>query len=225
MQANGSTSVATMLEQMYTAILYPFEDLYKKNIQEQQRKAQLASRQMPMGQAGQMRPLVSNVVPQVPGQMQRPPMPAMGMMGQQMPNSNNPHFPNTATHTPQTPHQRPGSTALGAQIPTHNIPISQSAPQPGISPAGESNLLDGDIQGIKRKLDMEDAEGKRARQKTGMLHPPNTSSLRLPLRLDPLENNTVSYSCLLFEPDLSFFQSSVQQTVRPRSLRFKIPGL
>lgn len=32
----------------------------------------------------------------------------------------------------------------------------------------EPNLLDGDIQGIKRKLDIEDPEGKRARQKTGM---------------------------------------------------------
>lgn len=170
MQANGSTSVAMMLEQMYTAILYPFEDLYKKNIQEQQRKAQLASRQMPMGQAGQMRGMAPNVVPQVSGQMQRAPMPAMGLMGQQMPNPNASHFPNTATHTPQTPHQRPGSAVLGAQLPTHNLPITQSTPQSGISPAGDSNLLDGDIQGIKRKLDMEDAEGKRARQKTGVIH-------------------------------------------------------
>ncbi len=171
MQANGSTSVAMMLEQMYTAILYPFEDLYKKNVQEQQRKAQLASRQMPMGQASQMRGMAPNVGPQVSGQMQRAPMPAMGMMGQQMPNPNNSHFPNTATHTPQTPHQRPGSTALGPQPPSHNLTISQSAPQSGISPAGEPNLLDGDMQGIKRKLDVEDLEGKRARQKTGVVHP------------------------------------------------------
>ncbi|KXN89887.1 SWI/SNF chromatin-remodeling complex subunit sol1 [Leucoagaricus sp. SymC.cos] len=143
MQANGSASVALMLEQMYTAILYPFEDLYKKNIQEQQRKAQMASRQMSMAQPGQMRGMPPNGVQPVPAQMQqmqRGPMPAMGMMGQTMPTANSTHF-NPAAHTPQTPHQRPG----------------------------DPNLLDNDIQGIKRKLDLEDPEAKRARQKTDPL--------------------------------------------------------
>ncbi|KAJ3561107.1 hypothetical protein NP233_g10398 [Leucocoprinus birnbaumii] len=158
MQANGSTSVALMLEQMYTAILYPFEDLYKKNVQEQQRKAQMASRQMSMsGQPGQIRGMPPNGMQPGPQQMQqmqqmqRGPMPAM------------------ANHTPQTPHQRPGSTALNPQMPSHNIALPQSTPQAGMTPASDSNLLDNDIQGIKRKLDMEDAEGKRARQKTDPL--------------------------------------------------------
>jgi SWI/SNF chromatin-remodeling complex subunit SWI1 len=171
-QANGSTSVALMLEQMYTAILYPFEDLYKKNLQEQQRKAQMASRQMAMSQSGQMRGMPPNGVQGVSPpiqQMQRGPMPNMGMMGPSMPNVNGAHFPNAVTHTPQTPHQRPGSTALNAQMSSHNIVLPQSTPQSGMGPTSDSNLLDSDIQGIKRKLDMEDPEGKRARQKTGQL--------------------------------------------------------
>jgi len=88
-----------MLEQMYTAILYPFEDLYKKNIQDQQRKAQIASRQLP-----------------IPQQIQRS-------------------------------IQRPRSAA--------------------INPPPDSNLLNNDIQPIKRKLDIDDPESKRTRQKTG----------------------------------------------------------
>lgn len=157
-----------MLEQMYTAILYPFEDLYKKNIQEQQRKAQLMSRQMSMGQPGQIRGMPPNGVQPASAPMQRGPMPAMGMMGQPIPNVNSAHFPNAAMHTPQTPHQRPGSTTLNPQIPPHSLPVTQSTPQPGTGPTGESNLLDNDAQGIKRKLDIEDAEVKRARQKTGV---------------------------------------------------------
>ncbi|KAL9716105.1 hypothetical protein Ac2012v2_000550 [Leucoagaricus gongylophorus] len=100
-QPNGSTSVALMLEQMYTAILYPFEDLYKKNIQDQQRKAQIASRQLP-----------------IPQQIQRS-------------------------------IQRPRSAA--------------------INPPPDSNLLNNDIQPIKRKLDIDDPESKRTRQKTDPL--------------------------------------------------------
>lgn len=157
MQANGSASVALMLEQMYTAILYPFEDLYKKNVQEQQRKAQMASRQMSMGQPGQMRGMPPNGMQPGPSQMQQMQQMQRGPM------------PPMVNHTPQTPHQRPGSTALNAQIPPHNMSLPQSTPQPGMTPTGDSNLFDNDIQGIKRKLDLEDAEGKRARQKTDPL--------------------------------------------------------
>jgi SWI/SNF chromatin-remodeling complex subunit SWI1 len=194
MQANGSASVALMLEQMYTAVLYPFEDLYKKNIQEQQRKAQL-SRQMSMGQPGQMPRMPPNGMQSVSGQMQqmqRGPNPPMGMMGQPIPNVNGAHFVNPANHTPQTPQQRPGSTALNPQL-SHNIQLQQNTPQPGAGPSGDSNLLDNDIQGIKRKLDAEDAEGKRTRQKTGKLL--LTSYLLLLLifcGLDPIENGSVS---------------------------------
>lgn len=73
-----------MLEQMYTGILYPFEDIYKKNVQEQQRKAQLASRQIPIGQPGQIRSMPTAGTQQVPNQMQRVPVAAMSMMGQPM---------------------------------------------------------------------------------------------------------------------------------------------
>lgn len=69
-----------MLEQMYTGILFPFEDIYKKNLQEQQRKAQLASRQIPMGQPGQIRTMPGNGPQQGPNQMQRGPVGTMGMI-------------------------------------------------------------------------------------------------------------------------------------------------
>jgi SWI/SNF chromatin-remodeling complex subunit SWI1 len=147
-----------MLEQMYTGILFPFEDIYKKNLQEQQRKAQLASRQIPLGQPGQIRTMPTSGTQQVPSQIQRVPVSTMGMMGQPVQNVNGAHYP--AAHTPQTPHQR---STLNAQVPQHNM-----TSQAGLASGSETNLLDSDIQGIKRKLDTEDPDGKRARQKTGM---------------------------------------------------------
>lgn len=51
-----------MLSQYYKAICYPFEEMYKKNMHEQQKKAQMArqhSQQIPpVSSAGPSRPLV-----------------------------------------------------------------------------------------------------------------------------------------------------------------------
>src|SRR5271154_2396823 len=44
MQANGSTSVALMLSQYYMAILFPFEEVYRKNLQDQRGKVSMAGR-------------------------------------------------------------------------------------------------------------------------------------------------------------------------------------
>ncbi|KAJ7630741.1 hypothetical protein FB45DRAFT_916453 [Roridomyces roridus] len=95
---NG-TSVAQMLAQYYMAILGPFEEFYRQNIQNQQRKAQAASRQGP---------------------------------GQPMP-------PSTPTRSDGASPQRPNEGN-------------------GPSPDGEP--------GIKRKLESEEADVKRARLKT-----------------------------------------------------------
>jgi hypothetical protein len=68
MQANNSASVALMLSQYYMVILHPFEELYKKNLQEQQKKAQIPQRQG--GLSGNSFPGVGRPAPGMPNMEQ-----------------------------------------------------------------------------------------------------------------------------------------------------------
>ncbi|KAG7450361.1 uncharacterized protein BT62DRAFT_943270 [Guyanagaster necrorhizus] len=158
--ASGTTSSAHALQACYMLILAPFEDLYKKNVQDQQRKAQLSSRQ-------------GNVMNQRPGTPTRP--------GQTVANGMQSGFPNQTPRglsgfssanalAPQTTHQ--GSTVSsvpqpGPSVTQISVPQSVDASHVGEGQSSDTNVLE-DIQGgIKRKLDTDDGEGKRARQKTG----------------------------------------------------------
>ena len=168
-QANGSTSVALMLSQYYMAILFPFEEVYKKNLQDQRGKVSMTGRQ---GMPPQQFP------PSVPGA----PRPSLGMsntqqLGMRPMNSNN-LMPQVL---PGGPIPSNGLAQFSSVPPTQHHPSSTSLPIGSIDthtpiPSeldslmhADSNLLDPDIQGIKRKLDQDDRDIKRARQKTGTL--------------------------------------------------------
>jgi SWI/SNF chromatin-remodeling complex subunit SWI1 len=82
-----------------------------------------------------------------------------------------PQFPHV--YTPQTPHQRPSSANLGLAQPDQSTPHSLSAlpdvllDMPQANGFGDGNVLDQEMQGIKRKMDFDLEDTKRARQKTG----------------------------------------------------------
>ncbi|KAK0456210.1 hypothetical protein EV421DRAFT_1750991 [Armillaria borealis] len=158
--ASGTTSSAHALQACYMLILAPFEDLYKKNVHDQQRKAQLSSRQ-------------GNVMNQRPGTPTRPGQGVANGMQSGFPNQMQraqPGFPSANAVAPQTPHQ--GGTAPSIPQPSASTahmsaPQSVDASNVGEGQSSDANVLE-DIQGgIKRKLDSDDGEGKRARQKTG----------------------------------------------------------
>ncbi|KAJ7102129.1 hypothetical protein B0H15DRAFT_313165 [Mycena belliarum] len=125
---HGSTSVAQALAQYYIAILLPFEEVYRNNIQNQHRKAQ-ASRQ-----AG-----LQGLPPATPA---RPDGTSPQRAGQ--------------TNVPQTPTRRLSSASQGS-APT------ASAEASGLLP--DSNGFDQEL-GTKRKLESEEHDNKRVRQKT-----------------------------------------------------------
>ncbi|KAJ7786105.1 hypothetical protein B0H16DRAFT_1489168 [Mycena metata] len=125
---NGQTSVAQVLAQYYMAILHPFEEVYRNNLHNQQRKAQ-ASRLQGLTPATPTRP--DGSAPQRVSQ----------------------------TNVPQTPVRRLSSASQGSA----QNPSSESGQVNGISPDGTA--LDQE-QGTKRKLESEEADIKRARQKT-----------------------------------------------------------
>ena len=174
MQPNGSTSVAVMLSQCYRAILYPFEESYKDNIRNNQQKAIMANRQglqqnmgAANGQGMAQRPMNQM------NQMNQQPMPNGGPMALganrmgMNPAARNPNLnvnlaqgANGMQRFPMNqapPMQRTGSGLMGSS--DSLLPVG-----------GLPEVLDQDIQGIKRKLDSNDLDNKRARARTGQLH-------------------------------------------------------
>ena len=155
-----------MLSQYYMALLYPFEEFYKKNVQEQMKKAQTPQRSG--GMPGQQFPIPSGVgrPTGIPG-MQQPGMRGMnptGSMSQAMPPTNglNPYPPmhNQVRHnTSENPHQISATDSHSPIVSTEMDALAHTV---------DSNLLDQDTQGIKRKYDQDVGDGKRARQKTGV---------------------------------------------------------
>jgi len=167
MQANNSASVALMLSQYYMVILHPFEELYKKNIHEQQKKAQIPPRPGSMpgnsfpGSNGLGRPTPGIPNMEQPGVRQ---MNANGLMPQNISSVN------SSTQYSQMHNQHRPTQGL------HQIsaPDSHSSlPHPeldSLASVADSNLLDQDMLGIKRKHDQDERETKRARQKTGKFY-------------------------------------------------------
>lgn len=131
-----------MLAQYYMAILHPFEEVYRNNVHNQQRKAQ-ASRQALQGlPTTPARPDASTPqrVSQTNVGTARFRVVALLMMYQ----------------VPQTPARRLSSASQGSA----QNPGSENG-QPPDGTVSEQE------QGIKRKLESEEADTKRTRQKTG----------------------------------------------------------
>lgn len=190
-QATGLTSVANMLCQYYMAILYPFEELYKRNMNmpEHQRRMQMASRpsgapfqgQAAGGAAMQGRPIQGMHGMAQPGATAQAQRPGGNHIAPMHAPVNPAAPPPQAPHAPITPTQRPSTT--GFNTPSgppgvNSLALTDTVPplphQDAALELGE-NVLDQDFQGIKRKMEFEDGNNKRARQKT-----------------EPLENNSIS---------------------------------
>jgi len=170
-QKNVPTSVAHVLCNYYMTILHPFEVVYKKNIQDQQKKAQMSQGQGPM--ADQQFPTSSNLARSNTGMpnIQQPSMRPMSSNGLMSGSSSLGQFPQIGSqHRPTAgpnPHQTSATDPHSAIIPSDIDPFTHTV---------DSNLLDQDVQGIKRKLDHDDRDTKRARQKTD---PPESNSMLL----------------------------------------------
>ncbi|GLB36297.1 putative ARID/BRIGHT DNA binding domain [Lyophyllum shimeji] len=169
----GTVSVAQMIAQLYMTMLYPFEQAYKNNLQDQQKRA-LASRQG--GQPTPGESLGHNRLPggPQPGQIQR------GLSGHSMtplnlaagagpPPTVNGSSPFPQPPTPHLPIQRPESTLPNQAIMGASQNMAGGLPhdtQANALPT-DTDAFDQEMQGIKRKMEYDERDGKRARQKTG----------------------------------------------------------
>lgn len=195
-------------------MLHPFEDAYKRNVQEQHKRA-MAARQAgtpqqhpPGGGLAQGRPPQQG--PQSGfsgsmGQLQGSNAANMGgLMGQSVANTQGPptsvngppQFPQASQSTPQVPFQRPPSS-INMQQPQLPHP-GQGTPQALSSTTshemlsgsmgphiGDKNVLDQEVLPMKRRLESEEVDNKRARQKTGESHPSNSQSCPHPCHRSP----------------------------------------
>lgn len=162
---------ARLLQYFYQGLLGNFEELYRKNAAEQTRKAKAMGQNM----GSPMRPgdAASRVVS---GNQQAGPSGSqpgsggtgnMGMMGQQSnpqstgsPTNGVPSFP---MQGPPSPHP-PGTPTMHGGSPAAEGGVGQFPAQ-----GSSANILDHEQDGLgKRKLESEEADLKRARQKTGM---------------------------------------------------------
>lgn len=163
------------------AILHPFEETYKRNLQDQQKRAMLSrqggtpAQQSPIVLPGQSRPQGVGIQSNISGQMlQRGGLGnSMNSMSQQVSNISTGTSISTSyqqsLNTPQISHQRPQTASEISGIPNSAHPITDIDSVPGqvVGHVPDNNLLDQDLQGIKRKLETDDGDNKRVRQKTG----------------------------------------------------------
>lgn len=176
-QTNAPIPVARLLRDHYLNILGPFEQMYRRNLHEQQKKLQMSQNQalvdpqflarQTAGMSNQpqsgIRPMSSN------GTMPQPMGGTNGGLGQFLPVGNQQRQP-------------PAANDLHGS----SIADLDTLPQPG-----DTNLLDQDILGSKRKHDNEGSETKRVRQKTGLFFSLDISFLNASLPTDPPDSNPV----------------------------------
>lgn len=172
--------VGQILGHLYAAILQPFDEFYRRNMQEGNRRAMAAGRQ-PGVNAG---PPNVNAGPSAPhvGLQQGVVAPnAVGnMMTQHAVNNQNSTISpaSQSQPLPQSPHLRQSSAPnfQSPAVPSDPTPQASSQLNASISapqltkPTPDAS--EPETQGAKRRLASEEAEGKRARQKTD---PPDTT--------------------------------------------------
>ena len=152
------------------AILFPFEEVYRKNLQDQRGKVPMAGRQgmppqqFPASAPGPLRPSLGLSNTQ---QLGIRPMNSNNLIPQGLPGGSiSSNGLAQYSSVPPTQHHSSSSSLPISSIDTHT-PLPSELDS--LMHAVDSNLLDPEIQGIKRKLDQDDRDIKRARQKTGML--------------------------------------------------------
>lgn len=174
--------VGQILGQLYAAILQPFDEFYRRNMQEGNRRAMAAGRQ-PGASAG---PPSMNGGASAPHVGLQPgtagPNAVGGMMAQHTVNNQNSTVSpaSQSQPLPQSPHLRQSSAPnfQSLAIPSDLAPQASSQTQINTSISAPQltkptpDASEPETQGTKRRLESEEAEGKRARQKTD---PPDTT--------------------------------------------------
>lgn len=106
--------------------------------------------------------------------------------------------------TPVTPTQRPSSGTFNAHTGTPGSSTIASIPSAdSVSSISQSdeNVLDQDVQGIKRKMEFEEGGNKRARQKTGKSpFNPVLTVLNQMHRTTRKQHGTLIYECSIVFP-------------------------
>lgn len=164
----GTTLVAHTIAQYYMVLLHPFEQSYMNNLQEQQKRA-AASRQIG-AQVSQLpttsgRPIQGISALAHPGQSlcgvtnallssSNPTIAGMDGGSQTQPSPDIPHQPSTPTTVIQS------NSMASFNNPDGSLDDLLENPS-------DSNVLDQEMQGIKRKMEDDDRDSKRTRQKIG----------------------------------------------------------
>ncbi|KAG6846003.1 hypothetical protein H0H87_011051 [Tephrocybe sp. NHM501043] len=168
----GTVPVAPMIGSLYMTMLHPFEQHFKNNLQDQQKRARQARQ-------GSTEVMGHNRLPSGPhpGQSQRGPS-------------------TQSTVVPPSPANGGLSYSLSSlQQPESTPPIEIGSSTAHAVPNGfplEGNVLDQDIQGIKRKMEYDERDGKRARQKTGSEPPTENSTSAISPAVDRSSSATTS---------------------------------
>jgi SWI/SNF chromatin-remodeling complex subunit SWI1 len=190
-QPNNQNSVATALSQHYVSLLYPFEDAYKRNVQEQQRRVMLSARHpgsksqqsLMINTSQGLRPHHQDGATQS-NNREKAPITSVGSRGRPVGSSPSPGSNSHSHHrAPDTPHSRPPSRPGNDAHSSGSTTDSKTGGSPLVDGMllehfVDKNLLDPDIQGIKRKPERDGADGKRVRQKIGRCSKPQRRSIQ-----------------------------------------------
>jgi SWI/SNF chromatin-remodeling complex subunit SWI1 len=171
--------VGQILGHLYTTILHPFDEFYRRNMQEGGNRRAMAAGRQPGVNAG---PPNANAGPGAPHVGLPPgtvgPNAVGGMAAQHTVNSQNSTISPASQPQPlpQSPHLRQSSAPSfqSPAIPSDPAPQALSQLNTSISAPQLTkptpDISEPETQGTKRRLESEEAEGKRARQKTGIYH-------------------------------------------------------
>ncbi|KAF9229460.1 hypothetical protein BS17DRAFT_688881 [Gyrodon lividus] len=196
---NGQRSIATILAYYYNAIIQPFEEFYRRNVQETNRKAMMTAGRL------QGAPAVPNSTPSMlhqspgaalPGAASQLPGPVnsmMGLLNQSVSGNQNvstsihgsPSAP--ASHPlPQSPHPQQtvsnasisGSHGFSDSLSGHSLAPPLSGGNMGHLPNSALNEHhEQDVPGMKRRFESEEVDGKRVKLKTGGTESPDLPAM------------------------------------------------
>lgn len=188
---NGQRATSAILAHYYNAIIQPFEEAYRRNVQDPNRKTMMITGRPPGAVVPSNPP---NVHPQTPSSALPGPSSQlsgsvhnmMGFLNQSVSGGQNTSVSITGSPTalasqtlPQSPHPQHGvpNTSLSGThgfsdpLAGHSLvpPLSNTTIGPLPSSVGNEHY-EQDVPGVKRRFESEELDGKRAKLKMGELH-------------------------------------------------------
>ena len=184
---NGQRATSAILASYYNAIIQPFEEAYRRNVQDANRKAMMAAGRPPGA------PVVPNNPPNMLSQTPSSALPGtssqlsgsvnnmMGLLNQSVSGGQSASVsitgsPPASQTLPQSPHPQHGvpNTSLSGthgfseSLAGHSLVPALSSTTIGSIPSSASNEHhEQDAPGTKRRFESEELDGKRTKLKTG----------------------------------------------------------